>query len=64
MSSTTSDSVVEVFLRDKAMILAQDLSLRFCFCLATIGQETSSMIVNNKNRVSDIMRRCQKPKDH
>ena len=49
MSFTTSDSVVEVFLRDKAMILAQDLSFRFCFCLATIGQETSSMIVSIKN---------------
>ena len=48
MSFTTSDSVVEVFLRDNAMILAQDLSFRFCFCLTTIGQETS-MIVNNKN---------------
>ena len=43
-----ADSVVEVFLRDNAMILAQDLSFRFCFCLTTIGQETS-MIVNNKN---------------
>ena len=49
-----ADSVVEVFLRDNAMILAQDLSFRFCFCLTTIGQETS-MIVNNKNWVSDII---------
>ena len=54
MSFTTSDSVVEVFLRDNAMILAQDLSFRFCFYLTTIGQETS-MIVNNKNWVSDII---------
>jgi len=48
MRFTTSDSVVEAFLSDKAVILAHDLSFRFCFCLATIGQETSSMIVNNK----------------
>ena len=49
MRLTTSDSVLGVFVRDKPMILAQDLSFRFCFCLATIGQETSSMIVDNKN---------------
>ena len=36
------------------MILAKDLSFRFCFCLATICQETSSVIVSNKNSVSDV----------